>query len=359
MSDTLIHAFGPLVLWSSIGFLIFGLLPEDTPRLLGRGLYWIGVPLEIFALAHQTRFDAQAGWVPLVTIAALIGGWGLAWIGLKLVTRWVDRSLMSETTAATLAKPPSETSSEPIKVPAVPDFLAPEPRLTWQDRSRQGSFILSSIIGNTGFVGLAIAPGLVDEAYLSWVVLYSVTHNVLGTYGIGVLLSSYYGRSHPTSVGSSIGWTQIKDVITVPSLWAFGVGILSQSVHFPDPLETGLHASIWVVIPAALILMGMRLSQLRGWNSLRLAIAPTVCKIVLIPLLVGITATLAGLNPAACLALVIMSGMPSAFAGLILAEEYELDRELIASSILLSTVLLLVTLPTWLLIWGDVFNSAV
>jgi malate permease and related proteins len=49
---------------------------------------------------------------------------------------------------------------------------------------------------------------------------------------------------------------------------------------------------------------------------------------------------------------VLMSGMPSAFAGLIIAEEYDLDRELIACSIALSTVALLVTVPLWIGLFG-------
>jgi len=49
----------------------------------------------------------------------------------------------------------------------------------------------------------------------------------------------------------------------------------------------------------------------------------------------------------------LMSGMPSAFAGLILAEEYELDRDLIASSIALSTGALLMTIPLWLGLFAD------
>ena len=48
-----------------------------------------------------------------------------------------------------------------------------------------------------------------------------------------------------------------------------------------------------------------------------------------------------------------MAGMPTAFAGLILAEEYELDRELIASSIVLTTGTLLLTIPLWLVLFGQ------
>jgi hypothetical protein len=141
-------------------------------------------------------------------------------------------------------------------------------------------------------------------------------------------------------------------VLTVPSLWAFGLGALTRSIQLPAAIESGLHQSIWVIIPCALLLMGMRLSQLQGWKSLRSALLPTLLKVGLIPCLVGLAATALRLTNDVRLALVLMSGMPTAFAGLILAEEYELDRELIASSIVLSTVLLLVTIPLWRSIFG-------
>ena len=72
------------------------------------------------------------------------------------------------------------------------------------------------------------------------------------------------------------------------------------------------------------------------------------------PLLVGLATTLFfGLSGSPRLAMVLMSGVPTAFAGLILAEEYNLDRDLIASSIIISTVLLLLVLPLWILIFGS------
>ncbi|NEQ29053.1 MAG: AEC family transporter, partial [Microcoleus sp. SIO2G3] len=176
---------------------------------------------------------------------------------------------------------------------------------------------------------------------------YSVTHNLLGTYGIGVAIASFFGRDQQQP-----WWVQVRDVLTVPSLWAFAIGTLTRPIPFPDLVEASLHRSIWVVIPCALGLMGIRLAQLQGWKSLKLAIVPACLKVLVIPLLVGIATTLFHFEPPARLAMVLMSGMPTAFAGLILAEEYELDRELIASSILLTTVLLLLAIPLWLVLFG-------
>ena len=67
----------------------------------------------------------------------------------------------------------------------------------------------------------------------------------------------------------------------------------------------------------------------------------------------GGLAIAADLPAEARLALVLMSGMPTAFAGLILAEEYDLDRELTASSVALSTGALLITIPLWLTLFGQ------
>lgn len=328
MTDTLLQAYTPLLVWSLLGIGVIQFFPESLPRFLGRSLYWVGVPLEIFALSRQTDWSAQVGLAPSITIATLFGGLLLS-VSILAGLRWLSSLQPAE---AAIAAPPSSASSV-------------SPPLVWQASSRQGSFLLSSVIGNTGFVGLAIAPTLIDQNYLGWIVFYSVTNNIIGTYGLGVWLASAYGR-HATS--DSAWWKPLRDVFTVPTLWAFVLGFTTHNLTFPGAIEQGLKTSVWIVIPIALLLMGMRLRQLKGWQSLRLAIAPTFLKVLIIPALVGLATTLLALPPAPRLAMVLMSGMPTAFAGLILAEEYNLDRDLIASSILLSTLALLLTIPLWL-----------
>ncbi len=335
MTDILFHAYLPLIFWPGLGLLLLRFLPDTFPRLLGRSLYWVGIPLEIFTLARQTDFSDQVGLAPIFTIAGLLLGLSLGAIALQILCR--QQSPIEVVS-------PDLTLSDPL-LEAEPNI---DPSHLWQSRARQGSFILSSMLGNTGFVGLAIAPALVSDRYLGWIVFYSVTHNIVGTYGLGVFLSSYFGRPQQ----DNRWWMQFRDVLTVPSLWAFILGSLTRSCWLPPVVETGLHNAIWFIIPAALLLMGMRLSQLQGWKSLKLAFIPTILKILVIPGLIGLTTILLGLPTPASLALVLMSGMPTAFAGLILAEEYDLDRDLIASSIALTTVGLLLTIPLWIALFG-------
>ncbi len=311
MTDSLVQAYTPLICWTGLGILLVRFVPAAFPYWLGRGLYWIGVPIEIFALARQTTFDERAQLAPTITIASLFLGLGLGWLSLQIWQR------------------------------LQPDDPPPTPGLS-------GSLLLCSMLGNTGFVGLAIVPYFVSTTDLSWAVLYSVTQNVFGTYGLGVLVSSYYGRQGTVA---NKWWTQLKDLFSVPSLWGFAVGSLTRTVPFPELLESSLHSSIWVVIPGAFILMGIRLSQIQGWQSLKLALLPAILKTIVMPTMVGIVITMMGMSGDPRLGLVLMSGMPCAFASLILAEEYHLDGNLVASSIIVSTLIFLVMIPIWLYVY--------
>ncbi|MGP1383366.1 MAG: AEC family transporter [Thainema sp.] len=309
MTETLFRAYMPLLLWPGLGLLLFRLLPQTFPRLLGRALYWVGVPLELFSLARRADFSGSVGLTPGFVVVALFIGLILAeinWRGLS----WSGK-------------------------------------LTADGRASRGSLVLCSILGNTGFVGLAIAPILVGEQYLSWIVFYSIVHNIIGTYGLGVFCASRYGRAN-TQPG---WWRPLRDVLTVPSLWGFALGLATRSLFLPEPLEVGLHRSIWVIIPCALVLMGMRLSQVQGWKSVKLAIFPTLTRVLLTPLLIGLMVTALGISGDARLALVLMSGMPSAFASLILAEEYDLDRDLVASGVALSSIAIIGVIPLWLVLF--------
>lgn len=320
MSD-LLHAYTPLLLWTGLGVFLVQFLPSVFPRWLGRSLYWVGVPVEIFALAHQTDFSGLIWLAPAFAGVALILGMGLALLSLQGLQRL----------------PPLRSVADSMVLQGL------------RNKNDQGSFVLCSMLGNTGFVGLAIAPAFISEGHLGWAVFYAVTQNVLGTYGLGVLLASYFGRSPDLNPP---WWGQLRDVLTVPSLWAFGLGILSRRIELPLLVESSLQKAIWLVICAAFVLIGMRLCQLQGWQSFQTGLLPTLLKVFILPLVVGLVATSAGLSGEPRLALVLMAGMPCAFANLILAEEYNLNRDLTASSIALSTLALLPLIPLWLKLFG-------
>jgi malate permease and related proteins len=315
MIDTLFEAYTPLIVWTGLGLLIFRFLPQWFPKILGRVLYWVGVPLELVALARQNssvkyeNIASSSFLAPVITVGALTIG---LVVTMSFLWGWKRFPLFN------------------------------------LSRASEGSFLLAGVLGNTGFVGLAIAPFLVDTDGLNFAVIFSITHNVIGPYGLGVLISGYF--SHTKS--QNRWWVQLSNILTVPPLWAFIIGSLTTQIKLPNAIELGLQQSVGIVIACAFLLTGIRLAQVKGWKSLKLAIAPAIIRVFVIPLLVGIVISLLfDLSNSQRLAMVLMSGMPSAFAGLILAEEYNLDRDLIASSIFLSTLLLLFVLPLWIVIF--------
>ena len=124
--------------------------------------------MEILALARRTNFSEGTA-LALLVIAVLMAGLSLTWLSLQGLNLW---------------------------------FKSDSSWLQLQERSSQGSFVLSAMLGNPGFIGLVIAkrcckqiaPLLISEQALSLVVFYSISQNWVGTYGICVFLASYYGR---------------------------------------------------------------------------------------------------------------------------------------------------------------------
>jgi malate permease and related proteins len=334
------------ILWTTLGILLIRLrfLPRFFPQLLGKSLYWIGVPLQILVLGHQSVFSNTV-WLPsAVTVTVLLLGWGLAvlcWHREQEVFAGELATISGQLDKELTMRSPLETQRQlPWIADLVPQFLS-------RYRSSQGSFILASMLGNTGFIGLAVVPALVSKSYWSWIVLYGLTHNILGSYGLGTVLASHFSSSDRKHEW----WMAVRNILCVPALWAFVIGWLSHDVRFPIMLEIGLKTSVLLVVPAAFLLVGMQLGQLQGFQNLDRAIAPTILKIVILPVLTGLACTLLGIQGEARLVLTIMSGMPTAFANAILAEEYNLDRQITASSIFLSTVMLPLTIPLWLTVF--------
>ncbi len=321
MIDTLVHAYTPLIVWVSLGLILLRFLPQETPYWMGRALYWFGVPWQIFDLSRHSQISGEIGLAPAITVATLSVGLLMAWLALQLL-QWITRQYQEK------------NQDLPI---ALPQY----------DRNQYGPFIIAAMLGNTGFVGLGILPTILEPAAFSWAVFFSLTQNIIGTYFIGVLIASYFGERK----GETSGWTLARDILTVPSLWACGLGYFSRGTEFPVAIETFASSSLIFVVPTSFVLMGLRLAQINGWKSLRNAVLPVGLKMVVLPAIVGLGTTLIGLTGDVRLGLVLMAGMPSAFASLILAEEYDMNRDLAASSIALSTIVLLFMIPVWLWIF--------
>ncbi len=293
-------------LWLFLGAIIYRkkIVGPRTPKVLGRSLYWIGMPIQIFFLARKSHFSEIVWLPPLAMVTALLLGLVATWFILRYL-------------------------SQP------------------KNKKEVGGFVLSSILGNTGFIGLALIPPLINQQYWSWVVLYGIAHNILGSYGLGAFIAGYFSPL----VKERCWQQQFKNLLLLPSLWACAVGLMTRELPLPNLVDIAVSHAVLLLIPGAFILIGMELSKLNQWQNLRSGIFPTLVKMLIIPGIIGLVLTSLGIGGDKRLVLVLMSSMPTAFASLILSEAYNLDRNVATSSILLSTLSLPVVLSFWLVIF--------
>jgi predicted permease len=297
-----------LVGWVGLGLILGHRLPKSTPLALGKFLFWLGVPLSIMVFLRQADLSASIWIAPVTAWVAMLLGGGLAWL-------WIRRH---------------------------------SPNSLRRSAATQGSFLLASMVGNTGYMGYPVALALVGPQYFGWAVFYDTMGSTLGAYGLGVVLAAHFGgtagRNHPLRL--------LQALVQNPALWSFWIGLGLRSVILPASVEQELKAVAWTVVALSLLLLGMRLSQITSWQNLRQATVSLSIKMLLIPLVLGLGLPCFGISGLPRLTIVLQMAMPPAFATLVLAEAYNLDRELTVTTLALGAVALLLLLPLWLVLFA-------
>jgi predicted permease len=183
---------------------------------------------------------------------------------------------------------------------------------------------------------------MVGKEYFSWALFYDMLGSLFGAYGLGVFLAAKFGNNIQNQM-------QIAKVILInPALWSFGFGLLLHQVTLPSPVVFCLEKLAWGAVALSLMLIGMRLSQLKSWRKLPEAGSSVFIKMLLVPMIFGSMLSLFGVTGNAAQVIVLQMGMPPALATLVLAETFDLDRDLAVTALAIGMIVLLFTLPVWL-----------
>ncbi len=286
-----------------IGLLLGRRLPNVVPIRLGQFLFWIGVPIGIVGFLRKADLSGAIWIAPVFSYAAMLLGAFFAWAGIKWQSYFTN----------TVPKSPT-----------------------------QGSFILSAMVGNTGFLGYPIILAVHGTKYFAWALFYDLLGSLFGAWVLGIAIAAYFG-------GSATSLLQNTKVILInPALWSFGFGLLFRQVEISPFAEFVLEKLAWSGVALSLILMGMRLGKLNYWKNLRPAGISLAIKMLLVPLILGSTLKFLGLTGTPAKIILLQMAMPPAFAILILAETFNLDSDLAVATVSIGTVALLATLPMWL-----------
>ncbi|GAB1540141.1 AEC family transporter [Scytonema sp. NUACC21] len=288
-----------------LGYILGRKLPATVPTQLGRFLFWVGVPISIVIFLRKADLSGPIWIAPAIAYLAILLGGFLAWLGIQGQTHFTK---------------------------------------TIPQKPTQGSFILGAMVGNTGYIGYPVILSIVGTKYFAWALFYDLLGTTLGAYGLGVALAARFGdnvQSHGRVA---------RAILINPALWSFGFGLLFRQVKIPAPINFALEIVAWISVALSLVLIGMRLSKLNSWRSLPRASASVGIKMLLVPLLVSSIIPMLGITGEPAQVLILQMAMPPAFATLVLAETFDLDRDLAVTSLAMGTAMFLFTLPIWLVL---------
>lgn len=287
------------------GWVIGQFVPKTFANVLGKWLFWIGVPISVFGFVRQIELSGAIWLAPVVAWLAMMLCAALAWLWLRFRTKGLSKAT-------------------------------------------QGSFLLVSSIGNTGYLGYPITLAIAGEQFFAWALFYDLLGSLIWGYGIGVMAAAYFADKQSTQVVKKM----LIQVAINPALWSLVIGLSLRSVRFPRLVEDSLQAIAWGVIIFAIVLIGMRLSQLQISQQVPQIQSSLAIKMAVVPLLFGLILPWLGVEGLARLTVVLQIAMPPAFSTLIVAEAYQLDRELAVSSLATGCCVLLFSLPIWLLLFS-------
>jgi len=211
-----------------------------------------------------------------------------------------------------------------------------------RQRVSERVLMLGAVVGNTGYWGLPVALALLPPEAIATAAAYDVAGSVItwsmGPFVLGGLPSS------PTMLASRL--------LGSPALQGFLLWLLIGHSPWREELALGLWWPARAVFVLALSLVGMRLGltirerNLAFTHGISWALA---FKLVVVPALVWLLASLLGLPLLDRQALVLQGAAPTALAVLLMAEAEQEAVRLASTMVLSSTMAAMLTVPLW---WG-------
>jgi len=216
-------------------------------------------------------------------------------------------------------------------------------RLLKANKQQTGALLLAAALPNATYLGLPVLDQVIGPHTRATVLQYDFFACTPILLSVGILLAQYYGENkaefHP-----------IKELLKIPALWAVTLGITLNLTGVPqvEILHSGLSLLAGGVVPLMLIVLGMSIR----WHSLhlrfmRLLLPVVAISLVLVPLSVFTMSQMIGFDNDLSIIVTLVGAMPTMVFGIVICERYQLDSELYAAAVTLTTILSLVSLPLW------------
>ncbi|WP_147302701.1 AEC family transporter [Thalassotalea euphylliae] len=223
-------------------------------------------------------------------------------------------------------------------------------------KHRRGSavFALGSSYSNNVIVGLPLLLLVIGDQALPTIFLIVTFHSAMLFALTSAIAASQANSTQAKNSKRGINWLAfIKQTITNPLVFGILSGLLvnAAGIQIPALVARPLDMLGQPAITLALIALGSSIAKydIRGERRF-IALASTI-KLMLLPLLVYLTAKHAlALDTLIVQVLVILSACPTGVNAYLIAQQHQVHRKAVASSVVVSTVASVMTLPLWL-VW--------
>ena len=210
--------------------------------------------------------------------------------------------------------------------------------------NKLGAMLLASAFPNITYLGMPV----LEQTFGEWAASIAIQFDLFATtpllFSVGAMIASHYGKTpnelkpHPLAF------------LNAPPFWAAAIAVALNvnEVISPVWLTGVLQRLSAAVIPLMLFSLGLALN----WRSMKLNNSPHILLVILIKMLlmplfglwmIGFLDLYDEQRAAALLEL----AMPSMVLGIVFCDRYQLDSELYAMAVSLTTLLSMVTLPFW------------
>ncbi|WP_216918610.1 malate transporter [Synechococcus sp. CCAP 1479/9] len=221
----------------------------------------------------------------------------------------------------------------------------------------EGSLQLGCVVGNTAYWGLPVALALLPPEAIGFTITFDLMATLI-TWSLGPLLVD----RRATGVGR-----QLRVLATSPAMRGLALAVLLHQTPWSAVLAQWLWWPARLVVLVALALVGMRLGLMlrrrpagtAGPTGGSALVAPLVGKLLVLPAAMLLLAVLLGLPSPLRDAVVLQAAAPTAISVLLLTEAAAAGRQetagagrrqatdVVASLVLWSTALALVSVPLW------------
>ena len=210
------------------------------------------------------------------------------------------------------------------------------------DHGTTACVLLGSTLGNTAYLGYALVPALLGVDALGYAVVFDQFGSFIALATFGLFAIAWFsGGERPSLL------VTLRRVLLFPPTIALLFALIAMPAEPWPVLGTLLDGLASALVPCVVIAVGMQLRFRLRRDQMAPLLVIVVAKLVLMPALAWVLASMLGLSVELRDVAVLQTGMPTMITTAALLALAGLAPELSAAMVGYTTVLSMLSLPLW------------